>query len=469
MILLFPPVTVTLAAQERWPACQTHRRQATPLPEAQQPLQNLMKSRIGTIVCGTDFSDNARSAADAAAALAAKLGAQLKLVHGSVIADSPMTMEHLQTEAARLRAGGAALEAEIVEGEADEALVHSAQAHGAGLIVLSSLGRRAPVRWLLGSIAERTAESAPVPTLVVRKAAPLLEWSRGTRPLRVFVCMDFSRTSEAALRWAGALRDSGPCEITAAFADWTPEQSARLGVPVTSGILRNPPEVQAILESQVSERVRRILGSPEVNVIVRGGLGRADAQLASLAAEAGADVIVVGTHQRHGLGRLGHASISRGILHYASTNVLCVPPAAVPPPAQAAARECRRVLAAVDLAEHDGAAAAYAAGICAPGGTVHLLYVCTSPVADHAGLKADLLSLIPADAAARNITVETELVTQPDAAAAICEAAERFSADCLCIGSHTRPGLAAKLMGSVALGVLQHSRRPVLIIPPSEE
>ncbi len=52
---------------------------------------------------------------------------------------------------------------------------------------------------------------------------------------------------------------------------------------------------------------------------------------------------------------------------------------------------------------------------------------------------------------------------------AICAAAERFNADVVCIGSHTRPGLSAKVLGSVSLGVLQQCRRPVLVVwPPAE-
>ena len=49
---------------------------------------------------------------------------------------------------------------------------------------------------------------------------------------------------------------------------------------------------------------------------------------------------------------------------------------------------------------------------------------------------------------------------------AICAAAERFGADNTCIDSHTRPGFTAKVLGSVALAVLQTSRRPVLVVRP---
>jgi nucleotide-binding universal stress UspA family protein len=55
------------------------------------------------------------------------------------------------------------------------------------------------------------------------------------------------------------------------------------------------------------------------------GWGHSDAHLIGLAAEDHADLIVVGTHSRRGWRRLGHHSVSRGILRYSSLNVLCVP------------------------------------------------------------------------------------------------------------------------------------------------
>jgi hypothetical protein len=50
-----------------------------------------------------------------------------------------------------------------------------------------------------------------------------------------------------------------------------------------------------------------------------------DAQLVGLAIEEQADLIVVGTHQWHGLSRLRHGSVSRGILRHAPMSVACVP------------------------------------------------------------------------------------------------------------------------------------------------
>jgi nucleotide-binding universal stress UspA family protein len=214
-----------------------------------------------------------------------------------------------------------------------------------------------------------------------------------------------------------------------------------------------------------------------------------DAQLIGLATKAQADLIVVGTHQWHGLSRLQHGSVSRGILHHAPMSVACVPTPAAAPMAGPRIRECRRVLAAADLGASHGFAAPYAYSIVDPGGTVRLVHVVepfwmTNPLIgryyqdlptrkEHAQqvaeFEARLRSLAPAEVAVGGIKTEVEVLEDLDTAKAICAGAERFNADVVCIGGHTRPGFTAKILGSVALGVLTQCRRPVLIVwPPAE-
>lgn len=438
------------------------------------------------ILCGTDFSENARRAANVAAALAKRLSAPMRLVHASVIPQSALTDEHLRAEARRLSEAGTDLTAEVIEGDADRVLAMAAQKHAARLVVVSSLGLSAPARWLLGSVAERTAESSPVPTLVARDAAPFEAWSRGERALKVFVGADFTASSDAALRWVAELRQAGAVEVIVGYVAWPPGEAARLGVSGPLGLQGNLPAMQTVLERELLEKVTRLLGSDKVRIAVRGNWGRADVPLVEMAIEAQADLIVVGTHQWHGLDRLRHGSVSRGILHHAPMSVACVPAPAAAPMAGQRIRECRRVLVAVDLNEPHGFAAPYGYSIVQPGGTVRLLHNAvpsrqpnamiggsyqdlTQPKAQTprvAEAEAKLLALAPHAAEARGIVTEVEVTESRETAEAICAAAERFGADIICVGSHTRPGFSAKVLGSVALGVLQQSRRPVLVVWP---
>ncbi len=441
------------------------------------------------ILCGTDFSVNSQKAADVAAALAARLGVPFQLIHASVIPGSPLTHQHLQEEAQRLQKAGVELAAEVVEGDADTVLCQLARERHARLLVVSSLGRRRAVRWLLGSVAERTAEASPVPTLVVRDAAPLEDWARGIRPLRVFVGADFSASADAALQWIAALRQAGPCEVTVAYAAWPPQEAARLGIFGAIGPAEDPAALQLLLERDLREKVTRVLGENQVQVRVQTDWRRTDVSLLDMAVKAQADLVVVGAHQRHGLHRLRHDSVSRALLHHAPMSVVCVPTTAAAPVAGPRIRECRRVLVAVDLNEPHGFETPYAYSIVQPGGTVRLVHNIESfrmPVPGTGGSPGELSrkeeqaqqiaaceerlrALAPSPAEARGIVTEVEVTSGQETAHSICSAAERFGADIVCLGVHTRHGFTDKKLGSVPLAVLQSCRRPALVVwPPAE-
>jgi nucleotide-binding universal stress UspA family protein len=156
------------------------------------------------IICGTDYSENVRQTASVAATLATWLSAPLVLVNATGLLIQGSTPEayeavgasfrkRLHEEAERLRELRATVEEILSPGAPDEVLVQLAEQRQARLIVVSSLGLRAPACWLLGSVAERLSESSSVPALVVRDAAPFEAWARGvTVRVSVHVISQFS-------------------------------------------------------------------------------------------------------------------------------------------------------------------------------------------------------------------------------------------------------------------------------------
>lgn len=459
-------------------------------------LKNMKSSDPLPLLCGTDFSAGAGAAAEVAAALAVRLKVRLLLAHAcQVLAEGGALgsydraiagwRERLRAEAERLRGMGAEVEEILAFDPADKALVQLARQRGVGLLVVSSEGRRGRSRWLLGSVAERVAESAPVATLVVREAGPLVGWARGERVLRVFVGVDFSSSADAALQWVGSLREWGSCEVTVGYVDWPPEEAGRLGLEGPLGAAGgNSASLQSLLERDLRAKVGRWLGEEGVNVCVRGNLGRTDLPLVAMAAAAAADLAVVGTHQAQGMARLRQVSVSRGLLHRAPMSVACVPGGAAARLPGPRFRVCLRVLVAVDLAAPYGFAVPYAYSIVQPGGTVRLLHHRLPGMLLEGGEEAGegeaegsgvgaweerLRALIPEEAGERGLASEVEITVGWETAEAICAAAERFAADIVCLGAHTRPGFAARAQGSVALAVLRLSRRPVLVVwPPAE-
>ena len=256
-------------------------------------------------------------AADAAAALAIRLGAKLVLAHslderGEIPAHHRPQLRaalepRLAAEAARVRALGADVEERVIQGVPDDGLVALAAGCGARFIVVAASGSGALGRWMLGSVAENTAESSPLTTLVIRASEPLVEWARGSRTLRILAGVDFTANSEAALRWIAGIRDVGPCAITLGFVD------------------ADPGEEGEAPEETLGAMAREILGDEAVTVFVRARSARIDAHLLQLAEESRADLIVVGTHQWRGVNRLRRSSVSRRLLRDAAVSVVCVP------------------------------------------------------------------------------------------------------------------------------------------------
>ncbi len=290
-----------------------------------------------SIVCGTDFSEQAAQAVEVAAALATRLDEPLVLVHAvdkesrtalpTDVRDSLCMYERAQLhdELERLRAAKVEVIEDFRAGKPEAVLVEAAIARQARLLVVSSHGRQPLDRWVLGSVAERTAEAAPVPTLVVRAATPFTEWTLGKRRLRVFLAADFSVQSEAALRWVAWLRQLGPCDVVVTYLMPTLPAIAVFDMslsPIVAEMMDQTDQVQA---RGFRRRIRAVLGASRVRVRLEKGWDRSDAHLIEVAREERADLIVVGTHQRHGLGRISHHSVSRGVLHYAPMSVACVP------------------------------------------------------------------------------------------------------------------------------------------------
>jgi len=291
------------------------------------------------IVCGTDFSATATEVVDIAAAIARRLETRLVLVHveqlyRSLVSDPivfesaiPQARVELDREAQRLCESGTQVEPTFVSGSAFDELVATATESKARLIVLGAIGHGLARRVLLGSVAERTAEISPIPTLVVRPGGRLASWIRGEHELKVLVGYDFSAASDAALGWVNQLADIGKFQATVLYSNWPPDAARRFGFEGPLPLVTNPADVQQKLERDLKKRVTKLLPKQEVTVLVEPGWGTPEGYLFEMASRQKVDLIVVGTHQRRGLGRVLLGSVSRAVLHHAKVAVAVVPPA----------------------------------------------------------------------------------------------------------------------------------------------
>ena len=285
----------------------------------QKSVQSNVRHGERPIVCGTDFSACAIEAVDIAAAIARKLSTKLVLVHvddfhGLGVTD-PLLLEastsrrsaELKRYADRLRKSKTVVEERVISGSPFDQIVNAAVRCKARLIVIGAVGHGLAKRLLIGSVAERVAETSPIPTLIVRPRSKLLSWVKGKCLLKILVGYDFSATADAALNWIAQLNPIGKCSIIAANV--------------------HAPNEAHHSERELSERVAKILAPQETTVRLVASWGNYQGALFYEAVREHANLIVIGTHQRRGIERVRLGSVSRGVLRHVTQNVAVVPPA----------------------------------------------------------------------------------------------------------------------------------------------
>ncbi len=449
------------------------------------------------VVCATNLSDVSGRAPQAAAAIASRLGEPLWLLgvfdphHPSP--QGPRSRDQarsrLSSEAARLRTPRLTVDSRLLEGAPGPLLVAHELVRGARLLLISSEGWNPVSLWYRTPVFERVAQQAHVPVLVVRRQGDALaDWAQGRRRLQVLVGVDDSRPSAAAVAWLHELRRVGPCDVLAVSVCSPVEERERLGIhtpvhlemldPVVRRIEVLDPQVERVLLRELSERVGELPGDGTLRLHLEPGFGRPADHLLHVAHAHAVDLVLVGNHQRGGLARLWHGSVSAGVLRHAEQSVACVP--STQPVAQRSVPP-RAVLVPVDFSEASVRAISEARALVRPGGRVHLLHVHRRRAADRAWVMDQygvvpeppreqsavlerLKALVPREDGTAAVRWTMEGVTGDDVARAICQATEREGVDLVCLGTSDAPGHSGYFNEAVARTLVERCRRPVVVL-----
>jgi nucleotide-binding universal stress UspA family protein len=419
------------------------------------------------IVCGTDFSSNTTSAVDTALVLAKTLQEPLQLLHVVLSAralpnDDPRRQQ-LRDIADNLRAQGAQVQESIVNGQPEEQLSQKAQS--ARLLVVGALGHQATTRNHIGNVAAKTTQLCQTPVLVVREARPFQEWAGGLRPLRVILAADASQPAKAAAKWLSGLMAIGPLEITAVHLYDVQAELHRLGIPGVTDFVTPNEQAEAILQRELLARCSPLETADKLTLHIKPQ-GDVAEQIVKLAFDQGADLIVVGTHQRRGLSQLWYGSISQAILQLANTAVASIP---LTYQAQKSKKlpKLQSALVPTDLSL-GSIAIPFAYSTVGPGGTVYLVHIITAPpdseIKDRDLIEEKIQAMIPPQSRELRITTRIEIINSVETAEAICQAAERLGVEVICMASHGRGGVLQRVMGATAQEVLENSKKPLLVI-----
>jgi len=292
--------------------------------------------KLKRILCPVDFSEGSRHAMDVALALAKASGAELRAVHvlqpvpALVTFTDPLAQipgpwaaEDIETVRKDLsafvvaegRGTGVRAESVCLQGNTAREILRDAEAVPADLIVLGTHGRSGFTRLLLGSVTEKVLRHAPCAVLTVPPR------SSGTLPAdghvfsRIVVAVDFSDSSQAALKEAVALCQQYGASLTAVHVVEPVPTYADSGIPGLDADLER--EAAYGYLKGLLERVAPGFAAEQVVLV-----GHAAKGVLQTAATAGADLIVAGVHGRNAMDLMFFGSTANRLVREATCPVL---------------------------------------------------------------------------------------------------------------------------------------------------
>lgn len=290
-------------------------------------------------------------------------------------------------------------------------------------------------------------------------------------PKRILVPLDGSAIAERALPYASSIARRAGGELLLVRAALAPLFTTEPGEDQAEETSEAEAELNAVAERLRTEGLAvepHIYYDDPAPTIVRA------AELED------ADLIVMSSHGRSGIGRWIYGSVTDQVLRSAKTPVLVIPASAVVDWANGAAggRTVLVPLDGSDLAEESLDAAVEMARLLGAG--LRLLQVAPPPVYaspegfvyvdvdpnEEIAVAKAYLDGVADRLRASDLTVETQAVIG-DPGPLIAEEARASGALLVVMATHGRSGIARLVMGSVATGAVQRSPAPVLLLRPA--
>jgi nucleotide-binding universal stress UspA family protein len=293
----------------------------------------------------------------------------------------------------------------------------------------------------------------------------------------VVVGVDFSPVSEIACRQAiGVARRTG-ARVVLAHAAAIPEQPEGLPTSMADtaqaylGVLRGR---MADDKRALGELRERLEGQgPDVSHVLVDGFP--DDALVTAAHDLGAELIVTGSHARHGLGRILLGSVAERVVRSSPVPVLVARGAA-----EAADGGFHRILVATDFSDASERGFDLALAVAADGAAVELVHFWQLPALSRAHAADEVDATLAeiragmeqhgaergAEALATRDTTRADVrysLREGDARDGILDLARVAGCDLVVVGSHGRRGLRRLLLGSVAESTVRHAPCSVLV------
>lgn len=210
--------------------------------------------------------------------------------------------------------------AHLEQGDPVSAILSIAKSHGAELIILGTHGRSGAGQPFLGSTAEGVLRSSSIPVLMVREGRERPVERTGTHIFeRIIVGLDGSAPSQAALHLALDLSTGGRAAPVFCTAIDLAHVTGTFGLHMKNVREELERDAHAIVDDAVADARER--GIAAEGIVVAGD---AASTLLRLADERHADLLILGSHGRHGLQRFLLGSVAEAAVRKATIPVLVV-------------------------------------------------------------------------------------------------------------------------------------------------
>ena len=285
-----------------------------------------------------DGSEEAAGILPYVARIAQRLGAELLLLsvldpHESGIPQTDFSKyavdadgrarQYLRHLIARLAEQGVTARAWVSTGERVEQIVGVAAHHGCDLIAMTTHGRTALGRGILGPTTDRVVHSSPLPVLTVSPGAE----PRGPEPIsRVLVPLDGSELAEHALPHAELLARGTSAEVLMVRVVSSMQVQWLDQLPAAAAEMLEAAEAAA---EEYLDRVAGMLRVAGLKVAAATPVGHVAGSIMDVASESPGTVVVMASHGRSGVLRWAIGSVAEATVRGSGVPVLIVPSAGV--------------------------------------------------------------------------------------------------------------------------------------------
>lgn len=297
-----------------------------------------------------DGSELAEVALAYSRGIAGRLGLEVLLLHVADKRESEslplyqgyidQASERLSREMAELQAktGGkpVLVKGEVTLGYPAEGILTYAEEKEADFILMATHGRSGITRWVMGSVADKVLRSAALPVLLVRAGMPKdVAYEKWVSP-RLLVPLDGSEVAELVLPHVETLASHlgeadgdvilvRVCEPLVLPPVTAPETSVNWGTAADEYMAKSRESAEMYLS-----RVQKGLTDAGLKVSLQVLEGDPATEIIDHANKIKANLVVMATHGRSGLGRWAYGSVAQKVLQGASSPILMVRPPASP-------------------------------------------------------------------------------------------------------------------------------------------